>query len=209
MRHYEIVLLIHPDQSEQVPAMLERYKDMVTAEKGLVHRVEDWGRRRLAYMINEVHKAHYVMLNVECSLETLRELEKNFKFNDSIVRSLVIRRDRAISEQSALAKAKAEEDRIEAEKQAAQNKPDTGGKPTPETAKAADDAEPTADAEQAADAKPEQDAEPEPDAKPEQEAKSEPDAKPEQDAKPEPDAEPEQEAEPEQDAEPEQKPETV
>ena len=218
MRHYEIVLLIHPDQSEQVPAMLERYKDLVTAEKGLVHRVEDWGRRRLAYMINEVHKAHYVMLNVECGLETLRELEKNFKFNDSIVRSLVIRRDRAISEQSALAKAKAEEDRIEAEKQAAQNKPDTGGKPTPEPAKAADDAEPTADAEQAADAKPEQDAEPkqeaadaksEPDAEPEPDAKPEQEAKSEQEAKPEPDAEPEQEAESEQDAEPEQKPETV
>ena len=125
MRHYEIVLLIHPDQSEQVPAMLGRYKDMVTAEKGLVHRVEDWGRRRLAYMIKEAHKAHYVMFNVECSLDMLRELEKNFKFNDSILRSLVIRREQVITEQSALAKAKAEEDRIEAEKekQATREKP--------------------------------------------------------------------------------------
>ena len=125
MRHYEIVLLIHPDQSEQVPAMLGRYKDMVTAEKGQVHRVEDWGRRRLAYMIKEAHKAHYVMFNVECSLDMLRELEKNFKFNDSILRSLVIRREQAITEQSALAKAKAEEDRIEAEKekQATREKP--------------------------------------------------------------------------------------
>ena len=125
MRHYEIVLLIHPDQSEQVPAMLGRYKDMVTAEKGQVHRVEDWGRRRLAYMIKEAHKAHYVMFNVECSLDMLRELEKNFKFNDSILRSFVIRREQAITEQSALAKAKAEEDRIEAEKekQATREKP--------------------------------------------------------------------------------------
>jgi len=120
MRHYEIVLLVHPDQSEQVPAMLERYQEMVTSGTGRVHRVEDWGRRRLAYMINEVYKAHYIMLNVECGLQTLRELEGNFKFNDSIVRSLVIRRARAITEQSALARAKAEEDRIEAEKQAAQ-----------------------------------------------------------------------------------------
>ncbi|MDD9858296.1 MAG: 30S ribosomal protein S6 [Gammaproteobacteria bacterium] len=120
MRHYEIVLLVHPDQSEQVPAMLERYQEMVTSGAGRVHRVEDWGRRRLAYMINEVYKAHYILLNVECGLETLRELERNFKFNDSIVRSLVIRRTRAVTEQSALARAKAEEDRIEAEKQAAQ-----------------------------------------------------------------------------------------
>ncbi len=159
MRHYEIVLLIHPDQSEQVPAMLDRYREMVGADagKGLVHRVEDWGRRRLAYMINEVHKAHYVMFNVECGLETLRELEKNFKFNDSIIRSLVIRRGRAVSEQSALAKAKAAEDReearIQAEKKAARDKPDRDPKsarPAPdkpdratETAAAA---EPKADA---------------------------------------------------------------
>ena len=135
MRHYEIVLLVHPDQSEQVPAMLLRYKDMVTAEKGLVHRVEDWGRRRLAYMINDVHKAHYVMLNIECGLEMLRELEKNFKFNDSIVRSLVLRRDRAISEQSPLAKAKAEEERIEAEKQAARRRAESSEKSEPEVAK--------------------------------------------------------------------------
>lgn len=135
MRHYEIVLLIHPDQSEQVPAMLGRYKDMVVnqiapagksaneptnkPEKGIVHRVEDWGRRRLAYIINDVHKAHYLMLNVECNLETLRELEKNFKFNDSIIRSLIIRCDHASTDESALAKAKAAEDRAEAEKRVA------------------------------------------------------------------------------------------
>ena len=153
MRHYEIVLLIHPDQSEQVPAMLGRYKDMVTAEKGQVHRVEDWGRRRLAYMIKEAHKAHYVLFNVECSLDMLRELEKNFKFNDSILRSLVIRREQAITEQSALAKAKAEEDRIEAEKekQATREKPALDEQPkkvaeateATEAAEAEDEQQPT------------------------------------------------------------------
>ena len=164
MRHYEIVLLVHPDQSEQVPAMLDRYKDLVTAGQGRVHRVEDWGRRRLAYMINDAHKAHYVMLNVECNLEMLRELEKNFKFNDSIVRSLVIRRDRAISEQSVLAKAKAEDDRIEAEKQSAQRKSaaqPANDKPARETAEVTD-AAPETDAAQAADeAKPEPEPQPE------------------------------------------------
>lgn len=142
MRHYEIVLLVHPDQSEQVPAMLERYQEMVTSGTGRVHRVEDWGRRRLAYMINEVYKAHYIMLNVECGLETLRELERNFKFNDSIVRSLVIRRARAVTGQSTLAKAKAEEDRIEAEKQAAQAQAAVQQEEARQaSAKAADDAE--------------------------------------------------------------------
>ncbi len=164
MRHYEIVLLIHPDQSEQVPAMLGRYRDMVTTEKGLVHRVEDWGRRRLAYMINEVHKAHYVLFNVECSLDTLRELEKNFKFNDSILRSLVLRRERVITEQSALAKAKAEEDRIEAEKemQTAREKSVVDDKPqkAAEVVKAGDDKpQKTAEVAKAGDDKPQKAAE--------------------------------------------------
>ena len=105
MRHYEIVLLIHPDQSEQVEAMLRRYRALIKAEKGVVHRLENWGRRRLAYMIADLHKAHYVLLNIECALETLRELEKNFKFNDSILRSLVIRRDRAHTEETPISKA--------------------------------------------------------------------------------------------------------
>ena len=120
MRHYEIVFLVHPDQSEQVPAMIDRYKEMVTADSGQVHRVEDWGRRRLAYMINDVHKAHYVLLNIESSLDVLREIEKNFKFNDAVLRHLVIRRDEALTDESPMAKAKAEEDRIDAEKQAAE-----------------------------------------------------------------------------------------
>ena len=113
MRHYEIVFLVHPDRSEQVPAMIDRYKEMVSAAEGTTHRVEDWGRRRLAYMINDVHKAHYVMLNVECGLETLREIERNFKFNDSILRHLVIRRNEAITDDSFFAKEKAAEDQAE------------------------------------------------------------------------------------------------
>ena len=114
MRHYEIVFLVHPDQSEQVPAMIDRYKEMVDSGKGSVHRVEDWGRRRLAYMINDVHKAHYVMINIECELETLSDIERNFKFNDSILRHLVVRRKTAITEESAMAKAKAREDEADA-----------------------------------------------------------------------------------------------
>ena len=116
MRHYEIVFLVHPDQSEQIPAMIDRYKEMVSSGGGNVHRAEDWGRRRLAYSINDVHKAHYALLNIECVLEVLREIERNFKFNDSILRHLVIRRDHAITEESSFATAKAEEDRLEAEK---------------------------------------------------------------------------------------------
>lgn len=114
MRHYEIVFLVHPDQSEQVPAMIERYSEMVTSGNGTVHRVEDWGRRRLSFMINDVHKAHYVMVNIECGLDVLAEIERNFKFNDSILRHLVIRRKVAVTEESAMAKAKAREDEAEA-----------------------------------------------------------------------------------------------
>ena len=116
MRHYEIVFLVHPDQSEQVPAMVDRFKDMVTSGDGKIHRVEDWGRRRLAYMINDVHKAHYIMINIECSLGVLQDIERNFKFNDSILRHLVIRRKQAITEESSMAKAKAREDSAEAAK---------------------------------------------------------------------------------------------
>ncbi|MGI9317992.1 MAG: 30S ribosomal protein S6 [bacterium] len=116
MRHYEIVFLVHPDQSEQVPAMMERYRDMVGSGGGQIHRSEDWGRRRLAYSINDVHKAHYVLFNVECSLDVLREIERNFKFNDSILRHLVVRQNKAYTEESQFAKAKAEEERVEEEK---------------------------------------------------------------------------------------------
>ncbi|HQR11095.1 MAG TPA: 30S ribosomal protein S6 [Casimicrobiaceae bacterium] len=90
MRHYEIVFIVHPDQSEQVPAMVERYRTMVTGHKGLIHRLEDWGRRQLAYPIQKVHKAHYVLMNIECDQETLGELEHAFKFNDAVLRHLIV-----------------------------------------------------------------------------------------------------------------------
>jgi small subunit ribosomal protein S6 len=95
MRHYEIVLLIHPDQSEQVPAMLERYKTVVTTAGGKVHRVEDWGRRQLAYMIQKLVKAHYLCLNIEVSNETLAEIETGFRFNDAVLRHMTVRKDKA------------------------------------------------------------------------------------------------------------------
>ena len=90
MRHYEIVFLVHPDQSEQVPAMIERYKGMIAAGGGKVHRLEDWGRRQLAYPLAKVHKAHYVLMNIECDSETLGELEHSFKFNDAVLRHLIV-----------------------------------------------------------------------------------------------------------------------
>ena len=104
MRHYEIVVMVHPDQSEQVPAMIERYKAMVEADGGKLHRLEDWGRRQLAYPIAKAHKAHYVLLNVECSDNALNELEGAFRFNDAVIRKLVVRKDEAVSVQSALFK---------------------------------------------------------------------------------------------------------
>ena len=105
MRHYEIVLLIHPDQSEQVPAMLERYKASVAAAGGKVHRVEDWGRRQLAYMIQKLAKAHYLCLNIECSSETLAELETGFRFNDAVLRHLTVLKNKAETNPSVMMKA--------------------------------------------------------------------------------------------------------
>ena len=103
MRHYEIVFLVHPDQSEQVPAMIDRYKKLIEDAKGTIHRLEDWGRRQLAYQIQKIHKAHYVMMNIECDQATLDELENGFRFNDAVLRNLVIRRKAAISEPSPMA----------------------------------------------------------------------------------------------------------
>jgi small subunit ribosomal protein S6 len=105
MRHYEIVLLIHPDQSEQVPAMLERYKTLVTAGGGVVHRVEDWGRRQLAYMIQKLAKAHYLCLNIECSSAVLTELETGFRFNDAVLRHLTVVKPKAETTPSVMMKA--------------------------------------------------------------------------------------------------------
>ena len=104
MRHYELVLLVHPDQSDQVVGMVERYIKLVQDNGGAIHRLEDWGRRQLAYPINKIHKAHYVLFNIETDGETLAELEELFRYNDAIIRSLVMRRDEAVTEESQLAK---------------------------------------------------------------------------------------------------------
>jgi small subunit ribosomal protein S6 len=104
MRHYEIVFLVHPDQSEQVPAMLERYKGIITTDGGVIHRVEDWGRRQLAFPINKIHKAHYVLLNIECDQKTLAELTGAFRFSDAVIRHLVMKMDAAVTEPSPMAK---------------------------------------------------------------------------------------------------------
>ena len=96
MRHYEIVFIVHPDQSEQVPAMIERYKTLATARNGVIHRLEDWGRRQMAYPIQKVHKAHYVLMNIECDGESLAELEHAFKFNDAVLRHLTVKMRKAV-----------------------------------------------------------------------------------------------------------------
>jgi small subunit ribosomal protein S6 len=111
MRHYEVVFLVHPDQSEQVPAMIERYRAGIETKGGTIHRLEDWGRRQLAYPINKIHKAHYVLMNIECDSEALSELQSAFRFNDAVIRNMFIRRDEAITELSQLAKSEEEEER--------------------------------------------------------------------------------------------------
>ena len=117
MRHYEIVFLVHPDQSEQVPAMVEKYQGMVTASGGQVHRSEDWGRRQLAHPINKIHKAHYALLNIECPFDVIKEIKTAFKFNDAVLRHMVLQRDEAITEASPMAVAVAEEKQREQEAQ--------------------------------------------------------------------------------------------
>jgi small subunit ribosomal protein S6 len=110
MRHYEIVFLVHPDQSEQVPAMIERYRSGIEGKDGKIHRLEDWGRRQLAYPINKIHKAHYVLMNIECGAEALEELESAFRFNDAVIRNMIIKLDEAVTEPSPLAKSKDEKE---------------------------------------------------------------------------------------------------
>lgn len=105
MRHYEVVFLVHPDQSEQVPAMVDKYKTLIEGSGGKIHRLEDWGRRHLAYNIDKVHKAHYVLMNVECDQPAIDEMASMFKFSDAVLRNLIIRRDEAITEASLLAEA--------------------------------------------------------------------------------------------------------
>lgn len=108
MKHYEVVFLVHPDQSEQVPAMIERYRSTIESQGGTIHRLEDWGRRQLAYPINKVHKAHYVMMNVECPTEAMQEIESAFRFNDAVIRNLILSVKEAITEPSPLVKSKDE-----------------------------------------------------------------------------------------------------
>lgn len=104
MRHYEIVFIVHPDQSEQVPAMVERYKGLIAARNGIVHRLEDWGRRQLAYPLQKIHKAHYVLMNIECDQETLDELEHSFKFSDAVLRHLIVRMTKSVTSPSPMMK---------------------------------------------------------------------------------------------------------
>lgn len=104
MRHYEVVFLVHPDQSAQVPAMIDRYESIIKQEGGSVHRLEDWGRRQLAYSINKVHKAHYVLMNIECNQDALDELNNAFRFNDAVLRKLIIKRKEAITDPSSMMK---------------------------------------------------------------------------------------------------------
>jgi len=111
MRHFEICFMVHPDQSEQVPAMLERYRALIEGNNGTIHRLEDWGRRQLAFPIAKLHKAHYILMNIECDSDTLSELEGIFRFNDAVLRHLTVRRQSAIVEQSLMMKAKEEKDR--------------------------------------------------------------------------------------------------
>ena len=118
MRHFEIVFIVHPDQSEQVPAMVERYKALVTAQGGQIHRLEDWGRRQLAYPIQKLHKAHYVLMNIECNGETLAELEHGFKFNDAILRHLTIKMKRAITTPSPMMKEEKSKSMLPAQEEA-------------------------------------------------------------------------------------------
>ena len=126
MRHYEVVFMVHPDQSEQVSAMVERYRSMIESDGGSIHRLEDWGRRQLTYSINKVHKAHYVLMNVECTHDALGGLTSAFKFNDAVIRHLIIRRDSAPTEPSPLAKSKEKDGREERGGRGRRREPDGG-----------------------------------------------------------------------------------
>ena len=118
MRHYEVVFLVHPDQSEQVPGMVDRYKSAIEASGGKIHRLEDWGRRQLAYPIEDIHKAHYILLNIECGQQALDELTTNFRYNDAVLRNMVMRRDEAVTDESLIMKAENEDRRRKAEQPA-------------------------------------------------------------------------------------------
>jgi small subunit ribosomal protein S6 len=123
MRHYEICFIVHPDQSEQVPAMVERYKGIVAARKGTVHRLEDWGRRQLAYPLAKVHKAHYVLMNIECDGETLGELEHSFRFNDAVLRHLTVKMPKAVTNPSPMMKEEKSKSLMEKDRPAVEARP--------------------------------------------------------------------------------------
>ncbi len=141
MRHYEIVFLVHPDQSEQVPAMIERYRTIIESDNGAIHRLENWGRRQLAYPINKIHKAHYVLMNIECTSEALEELESAFRFNDAVIRNLILSRKEAITEESPMAQAREKEERASRPES---RKPAEPAKPAAEKEEKAAEAEATA-----------------------------------------------------------------
>ena len=144
MRHYEIVFMVHPDQSEQVGGMIERYTKMIKDSGGSVHRLEDWGRRQLSYPINKIHKAHYVLMNVECGQEVLDELTSIFRYNDAIIRNLVISRDEAVTEMSHIQKAENENRERKArasQRVRAEESSEGGGSDGEEEAEEADNAE--------------------------------------------------------------------
>ncbi len=143
MRHYEIVFLVHPDQSEQVPGMIDRYSSLITQGGGQIHRTENWGRRQLAYPINKIHKAHYVLFNVECDLKTLEEVETAFKFNDAVLRSLVMKRKKADTAESPLMKIERESKEKKERDEAAQSRP--AREPETEAAASAPTEEPAAE----------------------------------------------------------------
>lgn len=150
MRHYEIVFLVHPDQSEQVPAMIERYRGTIEGDGGAIHRLEDWGRRQLAYPIQKLHKAHYVLMNIECTTAVLEEINSAFRFNDAVIRSMVINRKEAETEPSLLAKRPEERQEREAPAAAAAEEPKaaaTESAPAGEAVEAKGDDAAAADAE--------------------------------------------------------------
>lgn len=140
MRHYEIVFMVHPDQSEQVPAMIERYTSIIEGAGGQIHRLEDWGRRQLAYPINKIHKAHYVLMNVECNNEVLAELSNLFRFNDAVIRNMVVRMKDAVTEISAIKASEARDDR-KAPRREAPRRDDQADDVSDDDDSAADDAD--------------------------------------------------------------------
>ena len=191
MRHYEIVFLVHPDQSEQVPAMVERYQGMVTGSGGAVHRVEDWGRRQLAHPINKAHKAHYVLMNVECGHDVTKEITSAFRFNDAVLRHLVIGRDEAITAASPMALAVEEEKAKERESQRRRD-----AKAAAETKMLSDndevDAKADAPVAQRADSEPAAEAEEKPQAEAKEKPQAEAEEKPQAEAKEKPQVEAEE-----------------